>query len=73
VEEYIKTNNIASKISFVQKNITSNPINIKDLLSKIKACGLSADSAGTPFLWDKSKCFIGDQDIIEFFKSNINS
>jgi glutaredoxin len=72
VEEYIKENNINDKISFAQKEVYYNQNNAKELETKAKICGLPTDSIGVPFLWDGSKCFVGDQDIIDFFKTKIN-
>jgi len=72
VEEYIKENNINDKISFAQKEVYYNQNNAKELESKAKICGIPTNSIGVPFLWDGSKCIIGDQPIIDFFKSKIS-
>jgi glutaredoxin len=72
VEEYIKENSIGDKISFAQKEVYYNQNNAKELEAKAKICGLPTDSIGVPFLWDGSKCLVGDQDIIEFFKIKTN-
>jgi glutaredoxin len=71
VEEYIKENSISDKISFAQKEVYYNQNNAKELEAKAKICGLPTDSIGVPFLWDGEKCFIGDQDIINFFKQKL--
>jgi glutaredoxin len=68
VEKYIEENNIKNKISFTQKEVYYNQNNAKELQTKAKICGLPANSIGVPFLWDGSKCIIGDQPIIDFFK-----
>jgi glutaredoxin len=72
VESYIKQYQIANKISFAQKEVYYNQNNAKELEAKAKICGLPTDSIGVPFLWDGEKCFIGDQDIINFFKQKTN-
>jgi len=72
VEDYIKENNIIDKISFVRKEVYYNQNNAKELTEKARICGLPTDSIGVPFLWDGEKCFIGDQDIINFFKQKTN-
>lgn len=72
VEAYIKENKIQEKISFAQKEVYSNQINAKELEAKTKFCGLPTNSIGIPFLFDGKKCFIGDQDIINFFKQKTN-
>ncbi|MBU1089693.1 hypothetical protein KKF38_02785 [Patescibacteria group bacterium] len=72
VEEYIERNDIEEKISFEQKEVYYNKNNANDLTDKAKMCGLPTDNVGVPFLWDGSECFVGDQEIIEFFKQQSN-
>jgi glutaredoxin len=71
VEDYIKNNNIKEKLSFEEKEVYYNQNNAKELEAKAKICGLPTGSIGVPFLWDGSKCFIGDEDIIKFFKQKL--
>ena len=70
VEKYVAENNVAAKITFVKKEVYYNDKNAEELAAKAKICGMPTDSIGVPFLWDGSKCFVGDQDIIDFFKEN---
>jgi glutaredoxin len=67
VEEYIKTNKINEKVDFQTKEVGSNADNAELLRQKAVACGIPESEIGVPFLWDGSKCFVGDQDIIKFF------
>lgn len=69
VEEYVAEKNIESAVPFVKKEVYYNRQNADDLVAKAKACGMPTNSIGVPFLWDGSKCLVGDQDIIEFFKT----
>ena len=71
VEDYIKENNIKEKLSFEEKEVYYNQNNAKELEAKAKICGLPTGSIRVPFLWDGSKCFIGDKDIIKFFKQKL--
>jgi glutaredoxin len=76
VEDYLKANDVASKFSFVQKDITNNTSNKNDLFDKVRFCGWENNhSIGTPFLWDglNSECLMGDEDVVNFFKSQIVS
>jgi len=66
VEEYIEENNIEEKMAFERKEVSHNKNNSSDLISKAIICELPANSIGVPFLWDGSKCFVGDQKIIKF-------
>jgi len=72
VEDYIKENNIKEKLSFEEKEVYYNQNNANDLAQKAQICGISTDSIGVPFLWDGSKCYVGDQDITDFFNQKIN-
>jgi glutaredoxin len=72
VEQYVTANNVALKVPFVKKEVYSNDKNAEELAAKAKICGLPINSIGVPFLWDGSKCRVGDQDIIEFFKERMN-
>jgi len=72
VEDYIKNNNIKERLSFEEKEVYYNRKNADDLVVKAKICGIPTDYIGVPFLWDGEKCFVGDQDIIDFFKQKTN-
>jgi glutaredoxin len=72
VEDYIKENNIKEKLSFGEKEVYYNQNNANDLAQKAQMCGISTDSIGVPFLWDGLKCYVGDQEIIDFFNEKIN-
>jgi len=72
VENYIRDNKLETKIVFEQKEVYYNKQNASELGEKAKACHLSTDSIGVPFLWDGSRCIIGDQPIINFFKLKLN-
>lgn len=72
VEEYVEGNNIEAKVPFAKKEVYYNKQNADELVAKAKICGMPTDSIGVPFLWDGSRCLVGDQDIIEFFKTKTN-
>ena len=70
VEDFLKQNDIESKVEFSRLEVYYNKSNASLLLEKAKVCGIEEKDLGVPFLWDKvnSKCLIGVQDIINFFK-----
>ncbi|MBP6890909.1 MAG: hypothetical protein PHH17_02855 [Candidatus Pacebacteria bacterium] len=72
VEKYVTENNIESIVSFAKKEVYYNKQNSAELVEKAESCGMPTDSIGVPFLWDGSKCHVGDHDIIEFFKLKTN-
>lgn len=71
VEEFLEENNVEGKISFEKKEIYSDEKNMKLLILLAKKCNLKENEIGVPFLWDGSKCIIGDIPIIEYFKGKI--
>jgi len=73
VEEYLDTNNVSEQVAYVMKEVYYNQANAAELGEKAKSCGMPTDSIGVPFLWDGSNCYVGDQDIIEFFKLKSNN
>ncbi len=71
VEKYIEDNKIGEKVKFEKKEIYYDTNNAEILVEKAKICGLSTEEIGVPFLWDGKNCIVGDQDIINFFGSQI--
>jgi len=70
VEDFLKQNDIESKVEFSKLEVYYNKSNANLLLEKAKICGISEENLGVPFLWDKdsSKCLIGVEEITNFFK-----
>ena len=67
VEEFIKENKVDEKISFQEKEVYFNKNNANELLEKAKKCGIPENEIGVPLLWDGSRCFVGEVEIINFF------
>lgn len=71
VENFIKDNDIESRVQLEKKEAAKDEQN-SYLMTLIagKKCSIPNDELGVPFLWDgpDSKCFLGDQDIINFLK-----
>jgi glutaredoxin len=72
VEEYLDSNNVSEQVQYAMKEVYYNQVNATELGEKAKFCGISTNSIGVPFLWDGSSCYVGDQDIIDFFKLKLN-
>ena len=70
VDEFVKANNVGQKYPFEHINV-EEATNASLFLKKIKACKIPSALAGVPLLWDRSRCFLGDPDIINFFKEKI--
>ncbi|MCK9393398.1 MAG: hypothetical protein WCX30_03635 [Candidatus Paceibacterota bacterium] len=69
VEKYIKENKISEKISFESKEVFKNKKNTDDLVDKAEICKIDYASISVPLLFDGSKCYEGDENIIKFFKT----
>ncbi len=54
------------------KEVFKNKDNAALLATKAQACNIATDQIGVPFLWDGTKCYVGDEDIINFFKQKTN-
>ena len=72
VEKFLEENKVLEKVDYTRKSVDNNPGNVSELQQKALACNLIGD-IGIPFLWNKqtSKCSVGDEDIINFFKEKI--
>ncbi len=73
VDNYIAANNIAQKVNFQELETFYNATNASLMNSKAAICGLAPGSIGVPFLWDGSRCYLGDTDIINFFSKYVSA
>lgn len=70
VEDWMKKNNIESKIKIIKKEVYNNQKNSQELVKTAEKCGIVTDSIGVPFLYtDEGKCLIGTPDIINYLKN----
>ena len=75
VEEFIKANKVDEKIAFDLKEVWYNKDNANDLNAKADICKIPQNDLGVPLLFDKpnSKCYVGEDEITNFFNSKINA
>jgi glutaredoxin len=71
VRKYLSDNNVSAKLTYEMKEVYHNQENANQMIEKAKVCGMTSGSLGVPFLWDGTKCLVGDADVINFFKSKI--
>jgi len=69
VEQYISDNKILDKMPLEQKEVYKDQANAAEMVVAARACGLSQNDLGVPFLWSDNKCLTGDTDIVNFFKT----
>jgi len=72
VEDYMAQNNVESKIKMDKMEVFANKDNALLMEDKATQCGISQDNLGVPLLWVKGKCYSGDQEVIQFFKTQLN-
>ena len=69
VQEFMDSWEGTAKISLEKKEISS-PANSDLLVRRASSCNISLNDVGVPFLFTpEGKCIVGDEPIIEFFKS----
>ncbi len=71
VDKYIEENNIDSRLKITKKEVSESIENSSELAEKTYSCGLDTKNLGIPFLYYKSKCYMGDQDIIKLLENEI--
>lgn len=68
VDDFVSQNKIEDKVKFARLEVWHNKDNQNILAQVVQKCGMQADQVGIPFLWDGEKCYIGQDDVINFFK-----
>jgi hypothetical protein len=72
VEEFVVSNKISEKVSFQSKEVGADSANAADIMDKASKCGIKQEDIGVPMLWDGAKCYVGQDDVINFFKLKAN-
>lgn len=73
VEQYIADNNIREKLSFSEREVSSDKAGGALMTKKQEECLADKKYVGSvPFLWTKEKCYLGQDEIIQFFKDKTN-
>lgn len=71
VEKYISDNGVKTKVSFEQKEVHKGN-NMEEISYRAEQCGIPSSSLAIPLFWDGSKCYMGDKDIINYFKEKLD-
>lgn len=72
VDEFVEKNNISAKINITHKEVFRIENNAKELILVGNSCKLPKDYMGAvPLLYYKNKAYIGDVNIIQFFKDEL--
>jgi glutaredoxin len=73
VEEFIVNNSVESKITIIHKEVFINKTNALELEKIARSCNLDTTKIGVPFLDAEGKCYVGDEPIIAFLQTKLNS
>ena len=72
VDDFVLANKIEEKVKFIKLEVWYNKDNQGIITQVAKRCGITSSSVGVPFLYDGvGKCYVGDVDAINFFKTQV--
>lgn len=70
VEAYIEENGVKNMIKFEEKEVSQNKTNAALMERKATDCGLdTTQGLGVPFFFNGKECLMGDEPIINYFKT----
>ncbi len=71
VADWLEKNpKIKEKSALIEKEVYNNKTNAQELGMRAKECQIKeSEGIGVPFLYDKGKCVMGDQPIIDYLSS----
>lgn len=73
VEKYIADNNVKARVTFSEREVNHDRANAEMMVKKQQDCKLDKNSIGAvPFLFTTDKCYLGQDEIINFFKDKIS-
>ena len=72
VEDFIERSNITARINITKKDIheSQNQLEFRRIVNK---CKISPNDAGVPLFYAGGKCYLGDEEIINFLINKLNS
>jgi glutaredoxin len=71
VEKFLLDNKVGEKIKIEHKEIMNDIKNNNELMVRAANCNLDLETVGVPLLYDKGTCYVGDQEIINYFQSRL--
>jgi hypothetical protein len=73
IEAFFVENDVRSKVTFTEKEVSKNRHNLMQLVKIEKGCNMEVkDTVDVPLLWTGVTCIVGDTEIINFFKAKIS-
>lgn len=69
VSQFLEDNKIAEKVDFVKKEVWHDAANNREMEQRAKSvCGIDKNALGVPFLIGDGKCYVGEDEVMNFFK-----
>lgn len=68
VSDFFEENEIEKKVIFQKKEVWSDRKNGIEMENKAKQCNIKPSGMGVPFLYARGNCYIGEVEVIDFFK-----
>ncbi len=68
VEKFITNNGLDKKYDIEMKNIDLSGQYANELMARSQLCGISAETLGVPLLYDSGDCYMGEEEIIDYFR-----
>lgn len=74
VEDWLKENNVETKVKIVKKEVYQNQANSLELQKAAQKCGLDTNNIGVPFLFTAdSQCLVGTPQITQYLAAQLES
>jgi hypothetical protein len=70
-DAFLVDNKVASKVSFVSKEVYHHKANLHELTGLARLCSPKLRVVELPFLWTGHACIMGSEAIIKFFKDKM--
>ena len=71
VEKFISDNRLDEKFDIQMKNIDENGQYANELMARSQLCSIDAATVGVPLLYDSGECFMGEDEIINYFQEKL--
>jgi len=71
VEDFLAANKVEEKVEFEKGEIYHNKKNAEIFVQKGRQCKIEVKNMGVPMLWSDGKCYVGQEEVIQFFKDKM--
>jgi flagellar biosynthesis/type III secretory pathway M-ring protein FliF/YscJ len=68
VAKFLEDNKMAEKVPFEKKEVFHSVTNSREMAARVSQCGIAKSQAGVPLLYAHGQCYLGQDEVINFFK-----